>query len=390
MNEERNDLIKLYFDLGIHYKHICSLLKNEHGIQLSYRHLKRVIKSLGLHRKNFFPEIDTVVEFISKQLHGSGSLHGYRWMYEKCLLSGIKVRKEDVRHILQIMDPEGVEQRRAKRLHRRSYFTKGPNYIWHIDSYDKLKPYGICINGCIDGYSRKMIWLNAYKTSSDPKVIGGYYIQSIEGYGCPRIIRGDKGTENSDVCKFQRHLRHHNQDAFAGEKSFMYGRSVHNQRIERWWGFLRQECVHFWMELFYQLKDEGNFDGYFLDKNLVLFCFLAIIQDELDAVVEVWDSHLIRPSRNDRVAHGKPNVMYYVPQLYGSTDYVCTVSQEEIAVCRERCTMRSCVPCDEDVYEFCLIIMGEYNLKIPKDATEAVDLYLQLRAIMNEDLGMVQ
>jgi hypothetical protein len=22
---------------------------------------------------------------------------------------------------------------------------KGPNYIWHIDNYDKLKPFGICI-----------------------------------------------------------------------------------------------------------------------------------------------------------------------------------------------------------------------------------------------------
>ena len=29
---------------------------------------------------------------------------------------------------------------------------QGPNYIWHVDAYDKLKPYGMSISGCIDGY----------------------------------------------------------------------------------------------------------------------------------------------------------------------------------------------------------------------------------------------
>ena len=28
----------------------------------------------------------------------------------------------------------------------------GPNYAWHCDGYDKLKPYGLPIHGCIDGY----------------------------------------------------------------------------------------------------------------------------------------------------------------------------------------------------------------------------------------------
>jgi hypothetical protein len=134
MNEERNDLVKLYFELGLQYKHICSLLETNHGMQLSYRHLKRVISSLGLQRRKTFSDIEIAVEFISKDLHGSGSLHGYRWMYQKCLLKGITVRKEHVRHLLQILDPEGVEQRSSRRLHRQTYFTKGPNYLWHIGS----------------------------------------------------------------------------------------------------------------------------------------------------------------------------------------------------------------------------------------------------------------
>lgn len=80
------------------------------------------------------------------------------------------------------------------------------------DSYDKLKPFGICTNGCIDGFSRKMIItdLNAYTTRSDPKLIGGYYIGAVHHLGgCPRVVRGDLGTENGHVKDFQ-HLLHIN------------------------------------------------------------------------------------------------------------------------------------------------------------------------------------
>lgn len=51
--------------------------------------------------------------------------------------------------------------RSRRRLQRRVYHNKGPNYLWHLDAYDKLKPYGICIHGCIDGFSRHIMWLKA-------------------------------------------------------------------------------------------------------------------------------------------------------------------------------------------------------------------------------------
>ncbi|KAL3866159.1 hypothetical protein ACJMK2_043487 [Sinanodonta woodiana] len=101
------------------------------------------------------------------------------------------------------------------------------------------------------------------------------------------------------------------------------------QRIESWWGFLRKECVEFWLSLFDQIKAEGNFDGGPLGKNLVLFCFLGMIQDELDLVAEVWDSHVIRPSRNLIVPNGIPNIMFSVPELCDSENYMCRIDEEE-------------------------------------------------------------
>ena len=32
-----------------------------------------------------------------------------------------------------------------------SVSLQGPNWCWHIDGYDKLKPFGFPIHACIDG-----------------------------------------------------------------------------------------------------------------------------------------------------------------------------------------------------------------------------------------------
>jgi hypothetical protein len=195
------------------------------------------------------------------------------------LNAGMRVRKEDTRLLLASIDPVASLERISKKLRRRLCYAKGPNYIWHVDSYDKLKPYGICINGCIDGFSRKMMWLHAYKTSSDPKVIGGYFLQKTKTIGAvSTVVRADKGTENVLMGQMQRHFRRSGQDALRGEKSFMTGKSCHNQRIEYWWSFLRKECTEFWINLFHSLKDEGDYDGSFVDQNLSQFCFMGVIQ----------------------------------------------------------------------------------------------------------------
>jgi len=69
-----------------------------------------------------------------------------------------------------------------------------------MDDYDKLKPYGVDIHGCIDGFSRKIIWLRAASTNNYPKVIANYYTRAIEiSGGLPNMVQADKGTENP-VC----------------------------------------------------------------------------------------------------------------------------------------------------------------------------------------------
>ncbi|KAG5863483.1 hypothetical protein JTB14_038439 [Gonioctena quinquepunctata] len=78
--------------------------------------------------------------------------------------------------------------------------------------------------------------------------------------GCPKMIQTDMGTENGYVEQMQN---------FSGDRNlgaiFIYGRSTANQRIESWWNIL-------------SLKDNGHFNGSFIDKSLVQFVFMDIIQ----------------------------------------------------------------------------------------------------------------
>ena len=265
------------FELGLKYEEIADIARLQQcDANVSTRTIRRRLNSVGKYRCKRWSKLTDVVKFITDQLSGSGVLHGYRWMYYKCLQSGLRIQKEYVRVILTALTGRC---NRRRNLHRREYVSRGPNFVWHVDSYDKLRPYGICINGAIDGFSRKMLWLNAYHTNSDPAVVCGYFMETVRALdGCPRIVRADMGTENSRIRDCQRFLRRHGCDDFANERSFLYGRSTSNQRIESWWAFLRKECVQFWMDTLNLLKDSGHFSGYDSDKNLLQFSFMSLIQ----------------------------------------------------------------------------------------------------------------
>ena len=109
----------------------------------------------------------------------------------------------------------------------------------------------------------------------------------------------------------------------------------------------------------------------------------SLLQDDLDDIVNTWNHHLIRPSHNSRMPSGRPNVMYRLPALYGSRDYLCEVLPEEVEMCKLQCLFRELVPCDRDVYDMCNILMRENGHEFPKDPDSSVELYLELRRQIN-------
>ncbi|KAI9541202.1 hypothetical protein NQZ68_032986 [Dissostichus eleginoides] len=137
----------------------------------------------------------------------------------------------------------------------------------------------------------------------------------------------------------QMFLRRNHPDSFAGERSFLYGRSTANQRIEGWWGILRKQSAQFWMKL---SRKMGT--GDFLDKSLIQFCYLNLVQDELDEVVNTWNSHKIRPRSTDDTASGRPVIMYSFPELHSAEDRLKPIAMEEglsMGLPRNLCTCRN-------------------------------------------------
>ncbi|XP_053302891.1 uncharacterized protein LOC128461802 [Pleuronectes platessa] len=373
-------LIRFYFVLGLRHWEILVSLSNIDGVCISLSTLRRHLSSLRLFRRKDYSDLLDVAVFLQDQLSEYGMLHGYKMMHLKSIQVGYVVTQETIRHLLKILDPRGVELRRRKRLRRRLYQNPGPNFLWHIDSYDKLKPYGICINGAIDGFSRMLVWLHAYSTSSDPKVIAGYFIDEVSSRnGTATRIRSDLGTENCFVEQMQIFMRHDHMDEFSN-RCFLYGSSNHNQRIEQWWGFLRKQHAQFWMNVFQDLKESDHFSGDFLDKSLIQFTCLEIIERELQDVVHLWNTHRIRSSRNAVSPGGRPVMMYTIPQLFGAREYLKEVSQQKIQACREECLQRGPCPCDNTVFDICCFVMAETNLHPPTSPEEAIELYKFLRA----------
>ena len=129
-------------------------------------------------------------------------------MHQALTRKGFAVDKDSVRFTLKELDPEGVALRSRHKLRRRKYYAKGPNDIWHLDGNDKLKPYGFSIHGCIDGFSRKMVWLQLSPSNKNPSEIAYYYINTVLKFDrVPRRMSADIGVENATVAGIKRFLR---------------------------------------------------------------------------------------------------------------------------------------------------------------------------------------
>ena len=162
-------LIEYYFSRGFQYKSIIDFLKKRHGINISERTLRNRLNENGLRRRSPNFDMNAVRGVMRNLLNGPGNMGGYRSMWHALRTQGLQVPRRVVEQLMRELDPEGCQSRRARRLRRRTYHVPGPNYCWHADGYDKLKPYGFPIHGCIDGWSRKIIWLHVARSNHKPE-----------------------------------------------------------------------------------------------------------------------------------------------------------------------------------------------------------------------------
>ena len=179
-----------------------------------------------------------------------------------------------------------------------------------------MKPFGFSAHGCIDGFSRRLLWLEVGPTNENSEVIAKYYLDAVKQLGgVPRKIRSDDGTENSTIEAPHTFLGSSHNDEYAGPGCFIIGRSTANQRIESYWSHFVKDGPGWWISFFKDLSDLclfNNSDPVHLE--CVRFCFMQILRNELHQVAEMWNQHLIASSKfaNSSYPRGRPDCMFFL------------------------------------------------------------------------------
>ena len=232
---DEESVITYYFRSGFEYSEIIGHL-SRYGISISKSTLLRKLKTYGLsgRRGQVSDEVHhNVKRRIEEIINGPGSCGDYRTIWHTLQIEGYQVPRSTVQLLLKELDPEGVGSRQAHKLRRRLYTNPGPNYAWQIDGYDKLKPFGFPVHSCIDGFSRKVLWLRVTRSNNSSDLIAHMFLDTVKMVkGCPLELVTDLGTENGIAAAIQTFFRD-NPD------SHRYVPSPRNQRIESWWSYFK-------------------------------------------------------------------------------------------------------------------------------------------------------
>ena len=355
------------------------LLNERHNYDISYSTLLRRLKVYGLRRRGFFERedaennIERARQEIQEIINGPGSCAGYRTTWHTLEMKGLRVPRIIVQDILKELDPDGCNLRKARRLRRRIYHNPGPNHAWHMDGYDKLKPFGFPIHGAIDGFSRRILWLKVTRSNNSPDNIASFFLDMVnELKGCPIQLITDLGTENGLAASMQCYFRD-NSDAHR------YVSSPRNQRIEGWWSYYARSRSTWWRNYFKDLESQGVLDSSSeLCMGCIWYCFAHILQEDLNNVKEHWNSHRIRKSRHNTVP-GRPDSLFFLPEHHGGVgNLLCTVPQLEIDYTAEHILQVNQSDEYQDYFEY---VKGALHLYQPRNWQEADSLFRRLMVV---------
>ena len=84
---------------------------------------------------------------------------------------------------------------------------------------------------------------------------------------------------------------------------------------------LQLHAADWWINFFKDLRDSGLYnDSDPLHVECLRYCFMQIVQEELDRVAIEWNQHTLQVKRNSQAPRGKPDVMFFTPALYDTND----------------------------------------------------------------------
>ena len=101
------------------------------------------------------------------------------------------------------------------------------------------------------------------------------------------------------------------------------------------------------------------------------FCFLGILQEELDETRRLWNNHFVRKSQNAECPGGRLYVLFYTPSLVGGRDYRSPFAEADVNLALLYCEGPELFGSSDDIVDFAAPIMNERNITMPRTPHQA-------------------
>ena len=90
---------------------------------------------------------------------------------------------------------------------------------------------------------------------------------------------------------------------------------------------LGKDCTRWWIDF---VKDKRSCDLYHENDCIAVaclkFCFMPILRDELHGAARLWNLHRILPSTNLESPSGRPDVLFFLPEVSGTRNCIIWMS----------------------------------------------------------------
>jgi hypothetical protein len=229
--------------------------------------------------------LDVIVADYAQPGRGEVSTAGYLQSVD------LKVTRQQLRGCISRVDSVGRQQRKHKAVKRRVYEVEGPHHLWHIDGHHKLIKYGLVTHGCIDGYSRAIMYMRCTDNNQAATTLRLFQGACLQ-YMLPSRVRGDRGGENIRIADTV--IQHRGLD----RRSFIAASSKHNNRIERLWRDVRTQAIEYYKILFAGLERDGMDVTNALHLYVLQYMFMQRINEDLDRFKESWNHHKLSTEHN--------------------------------------------------------------------------------------------
>ena len=150
------------------------------------------------------------------------------------------------------------------------------------------------------------------------------------------------------------------------------------------WSILRSSRLNWWINFFKDMSAENVVDtSLTYHVELLWFCFLEILQEELDDTRSLWNNNLIRKSRNPECPGGLPDVLFYTLSLTGGRDCRSPFVEAGVNFALPYREMPELFGSCDDIEDFAALIMNKTNITMLRTPHQAKELLITL--LQNSD-----